>query len=149
LTFNLELDNRYLSVFIVKPKDIYSNYLLVAAMILLILGIGNWIVGAVQVTKYQKMLRNTAKTGLEDSYRSFQELDHRKNKEVLRRINEGGEKYNVARVKVDFYYVVLGGGRVLFFLGLFSSFFVSIRLIRQDTLSKIRRLNSRFLKNHS
>ncbi len=132
-----------------KPKDIYSNYLLVAAMILLILGIGNWIVGAVQVTKFQKVLRNTAKTGLEDSYRSFQELDHRKNKEVLRRINEGGEKYNVARVKVDFYYVVLGGGRVLFFLGLFSSFFVSIRLIRQDTLSKIRRLNSRFLKNHS
>ena len=132
-----------------KPKDIYSNYLLVAAMILLILGIGNWIVGAVQVTKYQKMLRNTAKTGLEDSYRSFQELDHRKNKEVLRRINEGREKYNVARVKVDFYYVVLGGGRVLFFLGLFSSFFVSIRLIRQDTLSKIRRLNSRLLKNHS
>jgi len=133
----------------VKPKDIYSNYLLVAAMILLILGIGNWIVGAVQVTKYQKILRNTAKTGLEDSYRSFQELDHRKNKEVLRRINEGGEKYNVARVKLDFYYVVLGGGRLLFFLGLFSSFFVSIRLIRQDTLAKIRRLNSRLLKNHS
>ncbi len=132
-----------------KPKDIYSNYLLVAAMILLILGIGNWIVGAVQVTKYQKMLRNTAKTGLEDSYRSFQELDHRKNKEVLRRINEGREKYNVARVKVDFYYVVLGGGRLLFFLGLVSTFFVSIRLIRQDTLSKIRRLNSRLLKNHS
>jgi len=133
----------------VKPKDIYSNYLLVAAMILLILGIGNWIVGAVQVTKYQKMLRNTAKTGLEDSYRSFQELDHRKNKEVLRRINEGREKYNVARVKVDFYYVVLGGGRLLFLLGLFSTFFVSIRLIRQDTLAKIRRLNSRLLKNHS
>jgi len=133
----------------VKPKDIYSNYLLVAAMILLILGVGNWIVGAVQVTKYQKMLRNTAKTGLEDSYRSFQELDHRKNKEVLRRINEGREKYNAARVKVDFYYVVLGGGRLLFFLGLFSTFLVSIRLIRQDTLAKIRRLNSRLLKNHS
>ena len=132
-----------------KPKDIYSNYLLVAAIILLILCIGNWIVGAVQVTKYQKMLRNTAKTGLEDSYRSFQELDHRKNKEVLRRINEGREKYNVAQVKVDFYYVVLGGGRLLFFLGLVSTFFVSIRLIRQDTLAKIRRLNSRLLKNHS
>jgi len=66
-----------------------------------------------------------------------------------RRINEGREKYNVARVKVDFYYVVLGGGRLLFFLGLFSTFFVSIRLIRQDTLAKIRRLNSRLLKNHS
>ncbi len=132
-----------------KPKDIYSNYLLVAAMILLILGIGNWIVGAVQVTKYQNMIRNISKTGLEENYRSFQELDQRKNKEVLRRINEGRAKYNTARVKVDFFYVVLGGGRLLFFLGLFSTFIASIRLIRQDTLSKIRRLNSRLLKNHS
>ncbi len=132
-----------------KPKDIYSNYLMVAAMILLILGIGNWIVGAVQVTKYQNMMRSISKTGLEESYRSFQELDQRKNKEVLRRINEGREKYNTARVKVDFYYVVLGGGRLLFVLGLISTFFAAIRLIRQDTLSKIRKLNSRLLKNHS
>ncbi|MFQ6011953.1 MAG: hypothetical protein ACE5KG_07255 [Nitrososphaerales archaeon] len=126
-----------------KIKDIYSSYLLVAALILLILGIGNWIVGAVQITKYQRLLRNTAKTGLEESYQSFQELDRRKNEEVLRRINKDREKYNTARVKVDFYYVVLGGGRLLFFLGLFLTFFALIRLIRQDTLIKIGRLNSR------
>ncbi|MFQ5541398.1 MAG: hypothetical protein ACE5E2_01095 [Candidatus Binatia bacterium] len=126
-----------------KIKDIYSSYLLVAALILLILGIGNWIVGALQITKYQRLLRNTAKTGLEESYQSFQELDRRKNEEVLRRINKDREKYNTARVKVDFYYVVLGGGRLLFFLGLFLTFFALIRLIRQDTLIKIGRLNSR------
>ncbi|MFQ5916684.1 MAG: hypothetical protein ACE5I0_02610 [Candidatus Binatia bacterium] len=130
-----------------KIKDIYSSYLLVAALILLILGIGNWIVGAVQITKYQRLLRNTAKTGLEDSYQSFQELDRRKNEEVLRRINKDREKYNTARVKVDFYYVVLGGGRLLFFLGLFLTFFALIRLIRQDTLIKIGRLNSRDLRS--
>lgn len=130
-----------------KIKDIYSSYLLVAGLILLILGIGNWIVGAVQITKYQRLLRNTAKTGLEDSYQSFQELDRRKNEEVLRRINKDREKYNTARVKVDFYYVVLGGGRLLFFLGLFLTFFALIRLIRQDTLIKIGRLNSRDLRS--
>ncbi len=130
-----------------KIKDIYSSYLLVAALILLILGLGNWIVGAVQVTKFQRLLRNTAKTGLEDSYRSFQELDLRKNEEVLRRINRDREKYNTARVKVDFYYVVLGGGRVLFFLGLFLTCFGLIRLIRRDTLIKIGRLNSRDLRS--
>ncbi|MEE8075311.1 MAG: hypothetical protein V3T60_06795 [Candidatus Binatia bacterium] len=130
-----------------KIKDIYSSYLLVAALILLILGLGNWIVGAVQVTKFQRLLRNTAKTGLEDSYRSFQELDLRKNEEVLRRINRDREKYNTARVKVDFYYVVLGGGRLLFFLGLFLTCFGLIRLIRQDTLIKIGRLNSRDLRS--
>jgi len=131
----------------VKIKDIYSSYLLVAALILLILGLGNWIVGAVQVTKFQRLLRNTAKTGLEDSYRSFQELDLRKNEEVLRRINRDREKYNTARVKVDFYYVVLGGGRLLFFLGLFLTCFGLIRLIRRDTLIKIGRLNSRDLRS--
>jgi len=131
----------------VKIKDIYSSYLLVAGLILLILGLGNWIVGAVQVTKFQRLLRNTAKTGLEDSYRSFQELDLRKNEEVLRRINRDREKYNTARVKVDFYYVVLGGGRLLFFLGLFLTCFGLIRLIRQDTLIKIGRLNSRDLRS--
>ena len=129
-----------------KPKDIYSSYLLVAGLMLLLLGIGNWIVGAVQITKYQRLLRNTAKTGLEESYRNFQELDLRKNEEVLRRINKDREKYNTARVNVDFYYVVLGGGRLLFFIGLFLTFFGLIRVIRQDTSIKIGRLNSRLLR---
>ena len=129
-----------------KPKDIYSSYLLVAGLMLLLLGIGNWIVGAVQITKYQRFLRNTAKTGLEESYRNFQELDLRKNEEVLRRINKDREKYNTARVNVDFYYVVLGGGRLLLFIGLFLSFFGLIRLIRKDASIKIGRLNSRLLR---
>lgn len=129
-----------------KPKDIYSSYLIVAGLMLLLLGIGNWIVGAVQITKYQGLLRNTAKTGLEESYRNFQELDLRKNEEVLRRINKDRDKYNTARVKVDFYYVVLGGGRLLFFIGLFLTFFGLIRLIRQDASIKIGMLNSRLLR---
>ncbi len=129
-----------------KPKDIYSSYLLVAGLMLLLLGIGNWVVGAVQITKYQGLLRNTAKTGLEESYRNFQELDLRKNEEVLQRINKDREKYNTARVKVDFYYVVLGGGRLLFFIGLFLTFFGLIRLIRHDASIKIGRLNSRLLR---
>ena len=129
-----------------KPRDIYSSYLLVAGLMLLLLGIGNWIVGAVQITKYQGLLHNTAKTGLEESYRSFQELDLRKNEEVLRRISKDREKYNTARVKVDFYYVVLGGGRFLFFIGLFLTFFGWIRVIRQDASIKIGRLSSRLLR---
>jgi hypothetical protein len=133
---------------VMKLKDVYSSYLFVAAVILLILGIGNWVFGAVQITKYQRLLRSTQESGLDNSYQNFQELDQRKSEEVLRRMNEGREKSSAARVKVDFYYVVLAGGRLLFFLGLFLSFLAFIRLIRQDTLSKIRRLNSKLLRNH-
>lgn len=125
-----------------KARDIYSSHLLVAGFLLLVLGIGNWIAGAVELTKYQGLLRKTAETGLEESYRSFQELDQQKNEEVLRRINEDRERYNTARVKMDFYYVVLSGGRLLFLLGALLTFFSLIRLIRQDTLIKIRRLGT-------
>lgn len=113
----------------------------------LVLGVGNWAFGAVQITKFQGLLRRTAQTGLEDSYRSFQELDHQKNEEVLRRMNQDREKYNAARVKLDFYYVVLSGGRLFFMLGALLTFFALIRLIRQDSSIKIRRLADEPVRN--
>lgn len=132
---------------IMKARDIYSSYTLVAGFLLLILGVGNWVAGAVELTKYQNLLRKTAETGLEESYRSFQELNQQKNEEVLRRINEDREKYNAARVKMDFYYVVLSGGRLLFVIGGLLTFFSLIRLIRQDTLIKIRKLGRQAVEN--
>ena len=123
-----------------KLRDIYSSHLLVAGFMCLFLGIGNWIVGAVQIKKFQGLLNRTAQTGLEDSYRSFKELDHQKNEEALRPINQDREKYNAARIRMDFYYVVLRGGRLLFLLGALLTFFALIRAIRQDTLTKMRRL---------
>ncbi len=123
-----------------KARDIYSSYLLIVGAMCLVLGIGNWIVGAVETTKYQNLLHKTAQTGLEETYRSFQELDHQKNEEVLRRINENREKYNAARVKLNFFYVVLIGGRVLFLSGAVLTLCSLIRLIRRDAQFKIRRL---------
>jgi hypothetical protein len=123
-----------------KARDIYSSYLLIVGAMCLVLGIGNWIVGAVETTKYQNLLHKTAQTGLEETYRNFQQLDHQKNEEVLRRINENREKYNAARVKLNFFYVVLIGGRLLFLSGAVLTLCSLIRLIRRDTQFKIRRL---------
>jgi len=130
-----------------KLKDIYSSYLLVTGFVLLILGIGNWMVGAMEVTKYQGIMENTARTGLENSYLNFQELDYQKNEEVLRRINQAREKYNAARVKIDFYSVVLSGGRWLFILGLVLSAVALMRIIRRDTIAKMDKLSSQPIGN--
>src|SRR5207244_9645177 len=89
-----------------KARDIYSSYLLIVGAMCLVLGIGNWIVGAVETTKYQNLLHKTAQTGLEETYRSFQELDYQKNEEVLRRINENWEKNNDARGILNYYLCV-------------------------------------------
>jgi hypothetical protein len=83
---------------------------------------------------------STARTGLEENYRNFQELDDQKNQEVLRRINEDREKFNGARVKLNFFYVVLIGGRLLFFAGAVLSLVAIVRLIRRDARIKIKQL---------
>jgi len=123
-----------------KVREMYSSWLLLSGVICLIMGVGNWMIGAVQTSKYQALLFKTARTGLEENYRNFQELDHQKNEEVLRRINEDREKFNGARVKLNFFYVVLAGGRVLFVLGAALSLIALVRLIRRDTRLKIKRL---------
>lgn len=125
-----------------KAREIYSSYLLLSGIVCFLLGIGNWVVGAIETTKYQDLLHRTEQTGLEESYRNFQELDHQKNEEVLRRINEDREKYNAARVKLNFFYVVLMGGRTLFLCGTLLILWSVIRLIRRDTQKKMNWLRS-------
>lgn len=123
-----------------KVREIYSSYLMVSGVVCLVLGIGNWTVGVIESSKYQALLYKTARTGLEESYRNFQQLDHQKNEEVLRHINEDREKYNGARVKLNFFYIVLMGGRLLFMIGAALTLAAMVYLIRRDTQIKMKRL---------
>jgi hypothetical protein len=125
-----------------KPRELYSSRLMVVGFVCLVLGIGNWTVGAIETSKYQALLYKTARTGLEETYRSFQELDHQKNEEVLRRINDDREKFNAARVKLNFFYVVLVGGRLLFLGGTLFMLAGFVRLIRRDSRMKLTRLSA-------
>lgn len=129
-----------------KIRDVYSSYLLTFGISAFLLGVGNWVVGAVESAKYQTMLHKTIQTGLEESYRNFQQLDHQKNEEVLRRINQDRERYNAARVKLDFYYVVLTGGRWLLGVGIVAIVAAVIRLIRRDTQIKMKKIGAVSLK---
>ena len=121
-----------------KIREIYSNSLMVSGLVCLVLGIGNWTVGALETAKYQALLRKTAQTGLEETYRSFQELDQQKNAEVLRRINDDREKSNAAKVKLNFFFVVLTGGKLLFVIGAILALSATVGLIRHDARMKIK-----------
>ena len=112
---------------------------MVSGLVCLVLGIGNWTVGALETAKYQGLLRKTAQTGLEETYRSFQELDQQKNAEVLRRINGDREKYNAAKVKLNFFFVVLTGGKLLFVIGAILALSAAVGLIRRDAHMKIEK----------
>jgi hypothetical protein len=120
-------------------RSLYLNPFFALGVVLVLLGAGNWIVGAVQVAHYRAMVEAGSKTGLEDSYRSFQELTPRKSREVLSRIHEEQEKYDAARVKVDFFHVVLKGGLLLVLVGLGLTFSALFKIIRRDGPMKIRK----------
>ena len=122
-----------------KIREIYSSSVMVSGLVCLVLGIGNWTVGALETAKYQALLRKTAQTGLEETYRSFQELDQQKNAEVLRRINDDREKYNAAKVKLNFFFVVLTGGKLLFVIGAILALSAAVGLIRHDAHMKIKK----------
>ena len=122
-----------------KIREIYSSSLMVCGLVCLVLGIGNWAVGAIETAKYQSLLRQTAQTGLEETYRSFQELDQQKNAEVLRRINDDREKSNAARAKLNFFFVVLTGGKLLFVIGAMLALSAAVGLIRRDARMKIKK----------
>ena len=123
-----------------KVREIYSSYILIVGLVCLVFGVGNWVVGTIQTVKYQSLLLKTAHTGLEDTYRNFQHLDQQRNEEVLRGLTENREKYNAARVKLNFFYVVLTGGRLMFLVGSLITVVTLVRMIRRDTQSKIQNL---------
>ena len=112
---------------------------MVCGLVCLVLGVGNWTVGALETAKYQTLLRKTAQTGLEETYRSFQQLDQQKSLEVLKRINDDREKFNAAKVKLNFFFVVLTGGKLLFVLGALLALWAAVSLIRRDARMKISR----------
>lgn len=122
-------------------RDLYSNRVFVAGFVCLVLGTGNWAVGSNESSRLQNIVHKTAQTGLEDSYRNFRELDHQKNQEVLRRINADREKHNSARVKLNFYYVVATGGKLLCVIGAALSLASLIAVIRKDSDLKIKKLS--------
>lgn len=121
-------------------RDLYANRWFLSGAVLLLLGTANWGVGAYESNRLQGVLHKTARTGLEDSYLHFRELDHQKNQEVLRRINADREKYNAAREKLNFYYVVAAGGKVFCLVGAALTFGSLVSLIRRDSAFKLKKL---------
>ena len=121
-------------------RSLYLNPFFVVGVVLVLLGAGNWIVGAVQVAHYRALVGTGTETGLEDNYRSFRELTPRKNRDVLKRIHKEREKHHAARVKVDFFHVVLRGGLLFVLIGSGLAFSALYKVRRQHALKEIRKL---------
>ena len=104
-------------------KDLYLKPGFVTGLVLVLLGAGNWIVGSVQVNHYRAVVAAGADFGTDGGYGGFGKRTPPENREILGRIHEEREQYDAAKVKMDFFYVVLTGGLILILAGLILACF--------------------------
>jgi hypothetical protein len=100
------------------PHRWYKSTLLVAGVVLLLLGAGNWITGTVRMREHEAIVRAPVSppTG-----------------GARWRAGSGGsseEEVAIARGRMDFYHVVASGGRLMTFGGLVLVTFALARRLR-------------------
>jgi hypothetical protein len=86
----------------------YKNAFLVAGVLLILLGIGNWVTGATQSQPHAEYLRMNPEPKLEHASPQS---------EILEPPDDKREERDVARAKLEFYQLVQTGGRFMVLLG--------------------------------
>ena len=104
-----------------QPRRLYQSRLLVLAVTLLVLGMGNTIIGTSKLRQYQAVVAEGRARGyFPDATKSIDR--------ILRPLDDEGERYNISRAKVDLYHVVLSGGLLMMAIGVVLTIIAWIRL---------------------
>jgi hypothetical protein len=86
----------------------------------LILGAGNTTVGSYKLAQYQHLVAEGRARGYFPDTKASERL--------LQPLDDEGERYNIARAKVDLYHVVLSGGLLMTGIGLILTIAAWVRL---------------------
>ena len=115
-----------------RARRFYQSRLLVLAITLLVLGIGNTIIGTQKLGQYQTIVAEGRARGyFPDATASTDR--------ILRPLDDEGERYNIGRAKVDLYHVVLSGGLVMMAVGVVLGIIAWLRLrLREQSTASLR-----------
>jgi hypothetical protein len=114
-----------------KLPDLYGDWRIIAGVVLILLGTGNWIVGLNGIVQYRRLVIATPYSNTE-LYRNFDELDARTDGAVLAPLNQEERTVSYAAAQMDFYHAVYLTGCFLFALGLMVAAMAFIGAIRHD-----------------
>jgi len=123
---------------IVKLPDVYRDWRIMAGLMLVLLGAGNWIIGLSKTRAAGQMIAQAAHTSPSSDYRSFDEVDSAG--AVLQPFTEEGARVSYATARMDFYHVTFLTGQAMVIVGLVLSLIGFINVIQRDTRRSIRRL---------
>ena len=91
-----------------RHRPAYKNAFLVSGLALVVLGLGNWLVGAIRAKPYEEYLRSNP--GPETSSESLKNA-------LLEPPDDAREERSISRAKLEFYELVRTGGRLMVVLG--------------------------------
>jgi hypothetical protein len=128
-----------------KLPDLYGDWRVVTGVVLLLLGVGNWLVGLSGISEYQRKLLILSRSPTAEVYRNFDELDARTDGAVLAPLIQQQRTISYAAAQMDFYHAVYLTGRILFAIGLLVTLVACIAAIRQDAR---RALAHKLVWNH-
>ena len=124
---------------IVKLPDVYRDWRIMAGLMLVFLGAGNWIIGLNKARAASQMIAQAANTSPSTDYRSFDEVDSAG--AVLQPFTEEEARVSYATARMDFYHVTFLSGQAMVIVGLILTFIGFINVIQRDTRRSIRRIS--------
>jgi hypothetical protein len=125
-----------------KLPDIYSDWRVVFGLALLILGVGNWVVGWEKAQLYAQIAATEWKSGGDQNSHGYDELDGDTGG-VLAPLTDEQRQVSYARARMDFYHATFLTGRVLVVLGLLFACAGFLGLIRSDSQRTVSRVTLR------
>jgi hypothetical protein len=129
-----------------KMPDIYHNWRVMFGVALILLGIGNWLVGRLNTERYSELIRREGSATPDQAYRSFDELDAGA-VAVLAPLTAEQRRVSYATARMDFYHATFLTGYVLVLAGLLLTFRGFVGLIRNDARRTTARITDRVSRN--
>ena len=126
-----------------KMPDMYRNWRVMLGVALILLGIGNWLVGRLNTEHYSELISSAGSATPDQAYRSFDELDAGA-VAVLAPLTSEQRRVSYATARMDFYHATFLTGYVLVLAGLLMTFLGFVGLIRNDAQQATARIADRF-----
>jgi hypothetical protein len=126
----------------VKPPDLYKDWIVLSGVILMLIGSANWLIGLRRTQQYSLMIAAMTQPGVDEGYRSFDELDAGSDRAVLAPFEAAQRRVSYATAHLEFYRATFETGRVLFLLGVVVSLIGFLGALRRDAKRAVIHLST-------
>jgi multisubunit Na+/H+ antiporter MnhG subunit len=128
-----------------KIPDVYHDWRVMLGVALILLGVGNCLVGRFNTEHYGALIRSARSVAPDQAYRSFDELDAGA-VAVLAPLTAEQRRVSYATARMDFYHATFLTGYVLVLAGLLLTLHGFVGVIRNDARRTNARINDQILR---